>query len=345
MQVETLKDLSFYYNSTDPRYIYIDKAFDIKGVDYTKFLQLKYETINQCHIRDKYTIEGWYILWYLMSRAIRSEYVATSVAIISEETSMKPIRVKEALLILAAHDVIHISKDVSEVSNNEMIQIYIGYNNKLCGHITQNGYTPLPVEFVYKVIPSLSPTEWAIFTVIVVKYNYFIAWEKLNSSSGKMEQKYQRTHYAFPTRTAIGEMLGVGDETIGKYLKKLLGSKYNLIDKYRTDAYSFWDEKDQKQKVRGGNNRYGIKLLERPEYAYYYLNPKFNKVEQRDFEYIKSNGFEAVALSDRQELIRGKIAYYIRYYYENILLLYEKSLKEKDEELYRQIRENLAIVN
>jgi len=344
MQIETLKDLSHYYNSTDSRYIYFDKAFDIRGTDYTKFIKLQYESINNSHIKDKYTIDGWYILWYLMSRAIKNEYLSTSVNIISEETNLKPIKIKESLLKLITSEVIFINKTISKINNNELLQIYIGYNNKLCNHITLNGYTPLPSEFVYKVITTLTPTEWAIYTVILTRYNYYLAWEKLNKSTGELIPVYHRTHYAFPSRTQIGEIIGVIDDTVSKFLKKLEQNKHNLIYKYKSDAYSFWDEKEQIQKIRGGNNRYEIKLYERPEYAYYYLNIPLNKEEQKEFNYIKKKGFEEIAQSNEQHLIRNKKLYYIKYYYEDVFKQYEKCLNEQDLELYQYIRDNMKIV-
>jgi len=340
MQIESLKDLSQFYNTTDSRYIYFDKTFDIRGIDYTKFIQLKYESINNSHIKDKYSVDGWYLLWYLMSRAIKNEYVSTTINSISEETNLKPVKIKDALGKLILHEVIIVDKDFLTLTNNELLKIYIGYNNKLCDHITLNGYSPIPSEFVYRIIPTLSPTEWAIYTVILTKYNYYLAWEVLNKETGEMIPVYHRTHYAFPSRTQIGEKIGVVDDTVSKFIKKLEANKHNLIFKYKSDAYSFWDKEEQKQKIRGGNNRYEVKLFERPEYIYYYLNAQFDKDVQKEYNYIKKNEFEKIALSHEQELIRNKKQFYIRYYYENELLQYEKCIKENDIELYKYIRES-----
>jgi hypothetical protein len=344
MQIETLKDLSHYYNSTDSRYIYFDKTFDIRGIDYTKFIQLKYESINSFHIKDKYTIDGWYILWYLMSRAIKNEYVSTTINSISEETKLKPIKIKEAIHKLIYSEVIIVDKSIKNLTNNELLKVYIGYNNKLCEHITLNGYSPLPNEFVYRIITTLTPTEWAIYTVILTKYNYYLAWEKINYTTGEMIPIYHRTHYAFPSRTQIGDIVGIIDDTVSKFLKKLEQNKYNLIFKYKSDPYSFWDEKEKIQKVRGGNNRYEIKLYERPEYVYYYLNQQFDKTMQKEFDYIKKKGFEEIAQSREQELIRNKKIYYIKYYYGDIFEQYDKCIKEEDYELYKYIREDKRII-
>lgn len=342
MRIESLKDLSYYYNTTDSRYIYFDKTFDIRGIDYTKFIKLQYESINKSHIKDKYTIDGWYILWYLMSRAIKNEYVATTINSISEETKLKSNKIKDALGKLISHNVIIIDKNVLKITNNELLKIYIGYNNKLIDHITQNGYSPIPSEFVYRTITTLSPTEWAIYTVILTKYNYFLAWMK--NIDGEIVPIYHRTHYAFPSKEKIGESIGVIDDTVSKFIKKLENNKYELITKERSSPTSFWDEEEHIQKVRGGNNRYEIKLFQRPEYVYYYLNTPFDKTMQKEFNYIKSKGFEEIALSKEQELIRNKKLYYIRYYYGNIFEQYDKCLKEEDHELYKYIRENLKLI-
>lgn len=339
-QIQSLKDLTYYYNNTDSRYIYFDKTFDVKGIDYTKFIQLKYESINNNHIKDIYTIDGWYILWYLMSRSTKSEYIATTVNSISEETNLKQIKIKETLDILSQQEVIICNKNLSKITNTELLYIYIGYNNNLCSHITQKGYIPIPTEFVYRIIPTLTSIEWAIYTVLLTKYNYYLAWETINKDTGELIPVYYRTHYAFPSRTQIGNIIGAIDDTVSKFIKKLENNKYNLIYKYKSDPYSFWDKEEQKQKLRGGNNRYEIKLFERPEYIYYYLNPIFDKETQDKFNYIKKNKFDKIALSHEQNKIVNNKVFYIRYYYEDILLQYDKCIKERDGELYKHIRED-----
>ena len=343
MQIESLKDLSHYYNSTDSRYIYFDKTFDIRGTDYTKFIKLQYESINNSHIKDKYTIDGWYILWYLMSRAIKNEYVSLTINSISEETNLKPIRIKNALDKLIIHEVIIIDKDIKTLTNNELLQVYIGYNNKLGDNITQNGYSPIPSEFVYKIITTLSPTEWAIYTVILTKYNYYLSWEKVSKSTGEIIPIYYRTHYAFPDRNEISKYIGLYDDTISKFAKKLSSNKYKLIVMYKSKPITYIDEDDHQRKFKGGNNRYEIKLYERPEYIYYYLNPTFTKKEQTDYNYIKSKGFDTLALSNERNKIEKKKMFYIRYYYEETIKQYDKCLKEEDHELYEYIRTNCMI--
>lgn len=342
-KIETLKDLSQYYNSTDSRYIYIDKTFDIRGIDYTKFIQLKYESINNSHIKDKYSIDGWYILWYLMSRAIKNEYISTTVNSISEETNLKAIKIKEAIQKLILSEVIIINKDINKISNTELLQIYIGYNNKLCSHIIQNGYSPMPNDFVNRIITSLSPTEWAIYTVILTKYNYYLAWTKINYITGEIVPIYHRTHYAFPDRNEISKYIGLYDDTISKFIKKLSNGKYKLIESYKSKPISYIDEDDHQRKFKGGNLRYEIKLYERPEYAYYYLNPVFDKKTQKEFDYIQSQGFEKVALSHEHKLIEDKKMYYIKYYYKDVLRQYTKCIDELDYELYEHIRSNSMV--
>ena len=342
-KVESLKDLSQFYNSTDSRYIYFDKTFDIRGIDYTRFIKLQYDSINKSHIKDKYTIDGWYILWYLMSRAIKSEYVSTTVNSISEETNLKPNKIKDAIGKLIFHKVIIIDKDIIALNNNELIKFYIGYNNKLIDHIDKNGYSPIPCEFVHKIITTLSPTEWAIYCVILTKYNYYLAWEKINYSTGEVIPLYYRTHYAFPDREEISKYIGLYDDTISKFAKKLSNGKYNLIKMYKSKPITYIDEDDHQRKFKGGNNRYEIKLYERPEYIYYYLNPIFTKDEQKDFDYIKSKGFEKLALSNESDKIEGRKMFYIKYYYEDTIKQYEKCLKEEDLKLYEYIRENNMI--
>jgi len=340
-QIETLKDLSHYYNSTDSRYIYFDKTFDIRGIDYTKFIQLRHESINSNHIKDIYSVDGWYILWYLMSRAIKNEYIATTLNSISEEVNIKTNRIKDALTNLTNKEIIIVDKN--KITNNELLRIYIGYNNKLFNYANQNGYIPIPNDFVYKVITTLSPLEWAIYTILISEYRYYIAWEMTDKETKKLIPIYYRTHYAFPNRNHIGEKINVIDDTVSKFVKKLENNKYKLIHAYKSEPYSFWDEKEKIQKVRGGNNRYEIKLLERPEYTYYYFNTPFDTTMQEEFNRIKKIGFEEIAKSGEQYRIRNKKIYYIRYYYKDMFEQYDKCLKEGDYELYKYIRENIKI--
>lgn len=342
-QIELLKDLSHYYNNTDSRYIYFDKTFDIRGINYNQFIQLKYEPINNKHIKDIYTIDGWYLLWYLMSRATKNEYIATTINSISEETNFKPIKIKEVLTILKNSETILTTKKLATISNTELLHIYIGYNNNLSPHSWQNGYTPIPSEFIYYIIPTLTPTEWAIYTVLLTKYNYYLAWEEVDKSTGEIIPLYQRTHYAFPVQSLISEYIGTTEETISKFTKKLINNKYNLITSYTSNRYSYYDKIENKHIWKGGNKRYLIKLYERPEYIYYYLNNSLNKQEQDDFNYIRKKKFDKIALSHEQELIRNKKQFYIKYYYGEILDLYDKCIQEQDQNLYETIRKTYTI--
>jgi hypothetical protein len=352
VKLETLQDVMDYHSYKSNKYIYIDKYFDKRGIDYANFLKMKYDSINNGLIRDLYTIDGWYILWYLLSNSIKGEFINTTINIVSDETKIRPSKTRDILIHLQNNKIIMINQDISQktkskqesfkIKNNNIIHISVGYSN-LNTNAESDGYTPIPTEFVKNVLPTLTPVEWGIYSILLVKYSYFLLFETIDEETGEIYYCYERNHYAFPTVETMALWLGVCKDTINNGLNKLYNNKNKLINKIKTQYSLVWDEEKQKNIVVGGNNRYKVKLLERIEYVYYYIYSYITEQQYKEFEQIKKLDYESIAKSSEQYKLKYKHYLYILNYYEYIMKQYKQHIDNNDEEGYKFLRNNYKI--
>lgn len=325
------------YTSKKKNNLYYDKHFVAEGIDYTNYIALKYESINNKDISNLYTIEGWYILWYLMSEAQQKLYIKTSINIIAQDTSIKDKEVKELLLHLEKQKVIKLyaytstgkTKAKNVITFTEKIEITIVYNTK--EYVNQNGYCIVPIDFIKTVLPTLSPQAWSIYTILLTRYSWFTTLERIDPTTGEIYYSHKLNHYSFPTYEQMSELLGYNSRnTITKYIKELCDNKYNLI-------YIINNADGKKTKVINGKNikdnkTYGVYLMERIEYQYYYCYEQ-NKKIAKDFK----------KLIDTTEQYILKDHDYVITQYKNIFKEYENAIKQQKDEWYLSNKEQMKI--
>lgn len=345
-KIGSVEDIMDLYGKKEPNYIYRDKEMDNKGIDYKKFLKIKYDSINKNFIRDLYTVDGWYVLFWLMSSSNNAYYATTTINMITEFTGIRATKVKDILLLLHNKGVICIvSEDgtVNDIKNNTPLNVCILYNSD-CNYLNTtvkegNGYIAMPVEFLKNILPMLSSTQWAVYSMMLVNYSFFGVWTTPDAETGEPIYHYYREHYAYPTQRQIGESLGINKETINLTIKELGEHKYNLIKIIHTDAVFHGDKY-----IRGGNNRYRIPILERIEWVYHNIYLHLNEEQYKYRDYINSiGGFEKIAYSSNQSLLHNKNYLYIMEYYMQILEQYRDNLNTKDRDKYMYQIEQFAI--
>lgn len=344
-----LKEILKQYQSKNITKLYLDKTLDTDGINYENYIGLKFETINNNHIRDKYTINGWYILWYLMSEAHQSMYIKTTIDFIAAETKMNHKDIKDILIHLHNINAIYMvaytisgkEKSFKSITYNECIEIAIGYSNKDSYEDTK-GYKAIPVEFVKSVLLTLNPTAWALYTVLVVRHSFLLTLpERIDPETGEIIYPYSITHYAFTTQEQLGECIGVTDTTIKKYTDELLNSKYPLIHlvakgkRYR-DAI-----KGNKEGWKRENKRYGVYLLERVEYQYYHTCKVEIKRTKEEEALIKKIGAIDLLGTENQYILRQKD--YILDIVGSTMPAYEKALNNHDTKWYEENRQTMKI--
>ncbi len=338
-----LEQVMEFYNNDTYSHLYLDKHIDMRGISYKSFIKLKYESINNQYIKDIYTVDGWYILFFLMSNGLKCEYIYTSISSISELTNISLPRVREALKHLYEKSIIYtpeIVYDLKSVKNNDHLHIAIGYNNNNSPYEKQEGYRPIPTEFIKRILPKITPAEWSIFCVMCTWYNYFQVIEKVNKDTGEINYCYFREHYSYPTMDRLVDILGLCKDTVFKSINNLESKKYIKVN---TLPKTFTENKDGKRVVAGGNNRYYIPILERPEYFYHYIymeKEKLDDEQKKQWKYIAVKGFENIAKSSEQHILRTKNVFYVYEYFLSYMEKYSKIYKERSMEEYGYFRNN-----
>ena len=131
-KINGMEDIIDLFGKKDSRSIYMDKAMNKKGIDYTRFLKIKYDSINKNLIRDLYTVDGWYILFWLMSSSENAYYTTTTINMITEFTDIRATKVKDILLHLHNTGVICLVPEdgsAQDIKNNTVLNVCILYNS------------------------------------------------------------------------------------------------------------------------------------------------------------------------------------------------------------------------
>lgn len=331
---------------TDPKHIYNDKALDPKGIDYKRFIKLRYDVINNNSIANFYTVKGWYLLWNLMVKAHMNQRVETTINMIAKKTNLKTAEINKLLIDLHKQGVIAMNK-VEEIKANTPLDIIIFYADDH-GYSSysdsfeekKNGYRAIPNDFLEVVLPTLTPEEWAIYCVLVVRYSYFTVTEQKNDGTGEEFYKYSINQYAFPTERQIGEHIGKDKMTVGRYLKKLENNKYNLIKVHNNNRIEMYIDDTKRARPKWSNNIYYITLLERVEYNWYHLVKVTNDgaVEKE----INKRGYKNIVKSKAYKMIKDR--HFVLYEYGNEIETFKECLNIKGDqtiESYKKIKKKL----
>lgn len=355
------------YKPRNAKYIYRDKIFDNRGIDYKNYIPLRFESINRQDIKKIYGIKSWYVLWYLMANAENSKYIKTTIQTIYRETNLSSSIIKRELRHLQEIGIINIFGEINDKTNS--IIIVIGYNDKEvyeefsksnCNSKGNNGYRAIPKEFIRAIIPSLNYNQWAIFTVLCVRYSWYTLLNEKNDY-GEELYNYMITGYAFPTQEEMKYLLGISRETImyelygteyiknGKEIKKkkqvtrpLIENKYNLIT-IETGANTNYNNKEKENRIKKENNRYFIDLFERVEYLYNCIYKLEDNRDKKIKNKIKDIGFKNIAMSKDQKILNNQDL--INYYYKGIMKEYENNIKTKNKENYIKTNRDYKYTN
>lgn len=352
MKMGSFTDIFNTYDSKDSRFLYIDKHFDNRGIDYSSFIKLRYESINEKHITDTYTLDGWYTLWYLLGNSINGTYIKTTVNEIVSETNYKATEIVTILKHLEKLNVIKIKN--KNFTNTTLLKIAIGYNEDNIINNETRGYVSIPKDFVRIVLPSLNKTQWAIFTILCVRYNYIYPTSRFDEKSQRLVYYTLENCYAYPTQQQIMELLNMKDvRAVRSSLKKLEENKYKLIKINTTELSEgcyevFFDNEQNKNKIRRFNNKYHINLLERMEYAYYciYNMPderKSNNTYNKFFKELEKKGLDDVMCTELNTYLTKKD--FIEYRFKNFMEDYKKCLEENNLETYNILKQEKVQIN
>lgn len=235
-----LKQYKVYMSGQNKDTIYYDSTFHkLEGINYGNFHKLYYQTINDGEIKSKYTVQGWYILWYLLTISVHGKYCTVTLEEIKNKTNLSIPKLKIILEHLKKNKIIYYSEKT--LTNSKPIDMVIDYSSE------KQGYNAIPTDLIKIILPSIGHQQWAIYTALISNYNYYQniganGWKALN--------------YAFPSQETLAEKLGMARQTIGIHINGLAENQYGLI-------------KIVSQKKRNMESyTYQIPLMERVEYVY-----------------------------------------------------------------------------
>lgn len=331
-----------YLPKRESQYLYLDKTFYNKGIDYNKYIPIYYKVVNDIEIANIYTRKGWYIYCYLIANSINNTYAETTINIIAKDLKIKPYIVKDSLNLLEKKNKLKIQQDINQITNNDKIQIGLSY----IYDYKNEGFVKIPIDYVKAIITSINDTQWGILTVLFVRYNYIYPTYTINDDTGEIIYNTQENCCAFPTQIHIAESIGVIDyQTIAKQLNILSeNNEYNIIkiDKSTVkNKKQYYDKQTGEHRLASYNYIYHIPLFERIEYNYYYYYEyKDARREQKQYEYffkeLDSQGYKKISQSELNVNLT-KIDY-IKCCYKHIMEEYKKAIVCKDYEIYESVR-------
>lgn len=347
MDIQNQKDVLNLYTRKDNRYIYIDKYFNNKGIDYTRYLKLRFSSVNNLHIKNKISINGWYVLWYLMCNGQQGIFIETTLDFISIDLSMKVINVKEILLNLHEENIIYINNKLNNINKNDRLQIVINYNDNTLHtkYIDNNiAFNPIPIEFVQTVLPQLTPNQWVIYTTLCVYFSYYSVKETYDNDGNKIYIPSENC-YAFPTQEKLSEVIGLNFKTIKSNIDKLCESNLNLISERESfgNTYAHFKNKNNgKTNIKKINKTYNVLLYQRIEYVYYCILQMQDNRDKKIKQLIKTKGFKKIAESSDYKILQDRD--YILNKFGIIIEQFKKCIENDDIESYKNVK-NEKIIN
>lgn len=329
------------YKPRNAKYIYRDKIFDNRGIDYRNYIPLRFDIVNNNLIKKHYTVNGWYVLWYLMTRS-NKEYIEISINDISEELNMTPKTTEKVIKHL--NNINEIKTLEKRYNKNTILHIAIKYYNECITNDNKVGYKAIPFDYVKTIISSLTANQWGMYSVLVVYYSYFTKSNTKDEFGRIIEYDLKGSLYAYPQMINICNSIGITKATLIKELYgnenvknnnfiPLISNKYNLINVEKGIYNIYLDKNTCENRIKRENNRYKINLLERTEYIYHHIYNIKDIRGKSKIEYINKNGFEKIAKTEKQNILTTKD--FINYYLKKEMMEYEKWIKNNDAEKYK----------
>lgn len=333
--------ISKYIKGVNKRYLYRDINYDERGIDYTHFIKLRLTTFDKQHnFIEKFTPEGFRILWYLMTRAKQNTYINTDIKLIAQNLNMTSYKVIKGIQALQDINIIEIYRitesqqiyEVKKINVNQSLHILIKYHNdELYFLDEENGYKAIPFDFAYKAAIDLEAKEFTLLMFLIVMNRYYYVGEYIDPETGEILNKVNDVCYSFPTQEQMSKVINVSRNNINKYIDKLEVEKYIKINK-TYEKRSIKDKATGKQKIKNMNFTYEVILLNRFEYIKYQIvdiaNKEIDKLPIKLKNYIKKNNIDNILIEDSKDIsiiVKNKL--YLEQKYGQQIIDYYKEYK------------------
>jgi hypothetical protein len=258
-------------------------------------------------------------------------------------------KVKSALETLLNIYILSILRDnnINTYSQYDTLDIVIAYNydEYYIVEDKKSGYSPLPMDYIKILLPTLDPVQWSIYTALVSHYNYYYPYSTVDNNTGEIVYNYTINNYAYPTQEKLGEKLNIPQSTIRYHLPGLLSNKYTpvtlLSDEVNT--YRTHSKKSKKEVIKKENLKYKVTILERFEYIYHYILTMQEMREQEFLDKLNKHGFDKIACSNDQKALNDKD--YMLTFYTDICKKIINAYENNSKEWYEQWKQRLSTSN
>lgn len=254
------------YKPVDRRYLYIDYRTrqDKKGIDYNIFIPYYFNIIHNKELKNKYTIDGWYLLNYLLCNSINQQYIKTNIDIIKKDINLTRNKIIQALKTLEKNKIIKVHTTVNKnLKSKDILNIEIKYKEI---NQANNGYRAIPLQYINTILKILDPKELAVLTTLIPFYNYIYARSYPHYKTGEIIYDVIENHRTFVSEDKLCMLIGISKNTLRRYIKQLKDK--NLIEKVKNPTKFTMDEQGN---VKQETNKYNIKLFDRIEYMYNHI--------------------------------------------------------------------------
>lgn len=305
------KEFNKYITGINKRYMYRDKQYDERGIDYKHFIKLRLTTFDKEHNYIKeITSEGLHILFYLMTRGKNCTYIQCNLNMIIDNLNISRHKVLKGINLLISNNLLtfkHKNKEIKSIKDvSKNYHIIIRYHNDNVYELDKmNGFKAIPFDFIYRAVTDLTSDEFTCLMFFMVRHSYYSVLTYNNYETGEVSQTVKENEYAFPTQEQIHIVTGTKIETVRKITNSLEKKGYIEIIKDDTKQIKI-DEFTGKSKLVNINHMYKVTLLNRKEYIYHHivkvaeeqikeLDKRYQKIiksmETKEFliEYDKSN--------------------------------------------------------
>ena len=253
-------------------------------MNYNKFIPYYYKL----DIKDKYTLDGWYLLNYLLCYAQDGIFIKTNLDILYHDLNMSKNKLVFSLLHLQENKILDI--DTTNM-RSKVLNITLNFNEA-------KGFKAVPIDYIKPLLSQLKPKELSILTILIIYYNYI---QPVHENGN---YKLMENNCTFISVRKISELTGIGFKTIIMSLTKL--EELNLIHKVSKGVYTAKGTKEV--------NRYDIPLLSSIEYKYHrYVNVNASKKYLECKELLENISFDKLRNTSNNTKITTRN--YIEYKY------------------------------
>lgn len=311
----TTEILKEYIIGAKKRYLYRDKIYDGRGIDYTHFLKIRLTTFdNSNHFIEQFTPEGYQILWFLMTRAKNNTYITITLNTIIHMLKMSRHKVIKGVNALIQSNIINVFsvkenyiKTIKDV--NLPIHIIIKYQNEDIYDLdNMRGYRPIPYDFVYRMVTDLDEREFTIYMYLMARSRYYQVKEAVDEATGELKYYVNNVGYAFPTLKQIATQIKCEPRNVNKYIDKLEEKEYIKIN--RCPYKDSKKNKEGQQVIKNINNTYEVKLLNRFEYIKHQIinvaNEEISKLSKDLQKYINTTEVNNILIEHNRDNIISK---------------------------------------